>query len=122
MYAYQSTNDIIRNRNIREETSRYLKWIQGGVLEKDFSDKVRIAMYGELYKMGFREYLVRFDVIVKKKIREEDNREVWLILNILKDIMDEADYDYNAIMEIAGSLRSIANPKQLQKIEKLLLY
>ncbi len=121
MYAYQSTNDIIGNRNIREETSRYLRWIQGGVLEKDSSDKVRLAMYGEFYKMGFGEYLSRFNEIVKKKIRKKENREVWLILNILKSIMDDSDYDYNAIMEILGSLRCIANPKQLQKIEKLML-
>lgn len=121
MYAYQSSNDIIRNRNIREETSRYLRWIQGGVLEKDSSDKVKLAMYGELYKMGFGKYLARFDTIVKKQIEWKDNSEVWLILNILEDIMDDADYDYNVIMEIIGSLRCIANPKQLQKIEKLLL-
>lgn len=121
MYAYQSTNDIIRNRNIREEISRYLKWIQGGVLEKDSSDKVKLVMYGEFYKMGFGEYLSRFNEIVKKKIRKKENREVWLILNILKSIMDDADYDYKAVMEILGSLRCIANPKQLQKIEKLML-
>lgn len=121
MYAYQSTNDIIGNRNIREEKRRYLKWIQGGVLESDSSDKVKLVMYGELYKMGFLKYLVRFNEIVKRMIKEKDNKEVWLILNILKSIMDDTVYDYETIMKIVRSLRSIANSKQIEKIEKLLL-
>lgn len=121
MYAYQSTNDIIGNRNIREEKRRYLKWIQGGVLESDSSDKVKLVMYGELYKMGFLKYLVRFNEIVKRMIKEKDNKEVWLILNILKSIMDDTVYDYETIMKIVRSLRSIANSKQIEKIERLLL-
>ena len=121
MYAYQSTNDIIGNRNIREEKRRYLKWIQGGVLESDSSDKVKLVMYGELYKMGFLKYLVRFNEIVKRMIKEKDNKEVWLILNILKSIMDDTVYDYETIMKIVRSLRGIANSKQIEKIERLLL-
>lgn len=122
MYAYQSTNDIIINRNIRKEKNRYLRWIQSGVIENDPSDKVKLVMYGEFYKMGLQKYLAQFDEIVKKKIKAKDNREVWLILNILKNIIDTADYDYEAIMKIIESLGEIANPKQLEKIEKLLLY
>lgn len=121
MYAYQSTNDVIKNRDVCEEKRRYLQWIQGGVIEKDSSDKIKLVMYGEFYKIGFRKYLVQFDEIVKREIKEKDNGEVWLILNILKSIMDDADYDYEAIMEIISSLRSIANSKQLEKIERLLL-
>lgn len=119
MYAYQSTNDIIINRNIKEEKRRYLKWIQSGVIDNDSCDKIRLVMYGEFYKMGFQEYLVRFDKIIKKMIREKDNGEVWLILNILKNIMDDTDYDYDAVIKIINSLRSIANRKQLEKVERL---
>lgn len=92
------------------------------MIENDPSDKVKLVMYGEFYKMGLQKYLAQFDEIVKKKIKAKDNREVWLILNILKNIIDTADYDYEAIMKIIESLREIANPKQLEKIEKLLLY
>ena len=33
--------------------------------------------------------------------------------------MDDADYDYDAVMKIINSLRSIANRKQLEKVERL---
>lgn len=121
MYAYMSYNDIIRNRNVRGEKREYTEWVQKAI-KKDSSDKVKLAMYGELYKQRVDNSFNRFSQVVKKVIKEKNVKEVWLILNVLEDIMDSRDYDYDKAIKILKSLRSIANPKQLKKLNKMLLY
>lgn len=119
MYAYMSTNDIINNRNIASEKQSYLMWVQSAI-RKDPSNKVRISMYGELYKMGIKKAFAQLEKEVKILVEKQETGEVWLVLNVLEGVIEGSVYSYEKLLDMLNMLRRISNQKQLEKIDRMI--
>lgn len=119
MYAYMSYNDVVKNRNNLRENQSYIMWVQNAV-RRDPSDKVKLSMYGELYKSGIQSAFSQFEKAVEKIVKERKVNEVWLAINVLEEISESGGCEGERITEILESLRGIANQKQTERIEKIL--
>lgn len=116
-YAVMSSADIITNRAIKEESRKFLAWLQG-FIKQEKSNCVKIMLLEILYKNGDKRSLNQMIDIITREVNESESKNVWLIINVLDEILDKENYD--EIIEVLKVLLKHANMEQKKRIIEII--
>lgn len=116
-YAVMSSADIIANRGIKEENRKFLVWLQR-FIKQEKSNCVKIMLLEILYKNGDKQSLNQMIDIITKEVNEGESRNVWLIINVLDEILDKENCD--EVVEFLIVLLKYVNTEQKKRIIEMI--